>query len=148
MLHEAALAQPSIREQYDGAWGGSVTTNISQCRQDLTARMPHLPAAPRKPFNIAKAEVVPTAGCHPKHALLADGSRSPQGGKAGGGWAAGARGSCTTPGTCSSRAQLSVKLALRFSTNAVIPSLRSLWDKQRGQVWGAVAPLLSLMPWG
>lgn len=45
-------------------------------------------------------------------------------------------GTCTTPGTCTSRAQLSVKLALRFSTNAVIPSLRSLWDKQRGEVWG------------
>lgn len=43
-------------------------------------------------------------------------------------------GTCTTPGTCSSWAQLSVKLALRFSTNAVIPSLRSLWDKQRGEV--------------
>lgn len=47
-------------------------------------------------------------------------------------------GTCTTPGTCTSWAQLSVKLALRFSTNAVIPSLRSLWDKQRGEVWGGL----------
>lgn len=50
-------------------------------------------------------------------------------------------GTCTTPGTCTSRAQLSVKLALRFSTNAVIPSLRSLWDKQRDQVREAAAAL-------
>lgn len=42
-------------------------------------------------------------------------------------------GTCSTPGTCTSRAQLSVKLALRFSTKAVIPSLRSFWDKQRGE---------------
>lgn len=66
----------------------------------------------------------------PSELLLTDGSRSPLQGKAGVDGLQVTLGTCTTPGTCMCWAQLSVKLALRFSTNAVMPSLRSLWDSR------------------
>lgn len=48
-------------------------------------------------------------------------------------------------------AQLSVKFALRFSTNAVIPSLRSPCEERRGEAGGcgspAVPPAVGLTPY-
>lgn len=103
--------------------------------------MAHLPAAPRKPFN-SKGRGGPHCWLSP-HASCSQRSQSPLWGKAGVDGLQEAVGTCTTPGTCTFWAQLSVKLALRFSTNAVMPSLRSFWDKQRGEVSGGCSSLVT-----